>query len=319
MNIKLEEVIGGDLYVNRNIDQRRGSYTYHSQLQFSDSIGDSRQFANATALYTEYCSVGNAVKGVGTWIPGNLGSNGMFFTTTPTTPAHTEGFISWDNEDHCLAVMSGLSDTTLQVGQETWVRVRNNTGAIIPNGKAVYITSRTGNRPNIALAKADSASTSIVLGITTSSIAINADGFVTISGLVRGVNTSTYTANAPLYLSAATAGELTNVAPAAPYYVVGVGNVATNINNGSIAVLLGIEPTNHSTLNHLRIYGSLEVFSNMEITRGNYSYHSQTIGVDTAGDWRTYSDATGFYTQYCTVGNATKGAGTWITKQTIII
>jgi hypothetical protein len=50
---------------------------------------------------------------------------------------------------------------------------------------------------------------------------------------------------------------------------------------------------------------------------GDYAYHAANSSIDTIGDWRTYADANGFYTQYCTVGDATKGAGTWVTKFTI--
>jgi len=59
--------------------------------------------------------------------------------------------------------------------------------------------------------------------------------------------------------------------------------------------------------------------SNEDVVRGDYRYDSQVLGSDTIGDWRTYSDGAGFYTQYCTLGNATKGAGTWVTKNTIVI
>ena len=59
--------------------------------------------------------------------------------------------------------------------------------------------------------------------------------------------------------------------------------------------------------------------TDIHITRGNYTYHDQSATADTAGDWRTYADANGYYTQYCTVGNATKGSGTWTTKMTIQI
>jgi len=57
----------------------------------------------------------------------------------------------------------------------------------------------------------------------------------------------------------------------------------------------------------------------IDTLRGQYHYHSQTIGIDTAGDWRTFGNGTAFYTEYCTVGSATKGAGTWVVKQTITI
>lgn len=63
----------------------------------------------------------------------------------------------------------------------------------------------------------------------------------------------------------------------------------------------------------------LEFTLNSAIIRGQYRYDAQSNTADTVGDWRTYSDDNGYYTQYCSVGNATKGAGTWITKQTIIV
>lgn len=53
------------------------------------------------------------------------------------------------------------------------------------------------------------------------------------------------------------------------------------------------------------------------VTLGEYAYHAASTEEDTTGDWRQYADANGFYTQYCTAGNATKGGGTWETKFTI--
>jgi hypothetical protein len=50
--------------------------------------------------------------------------------------------------------------------------------------------------------------------------------------------------------------------------------------------------------------------------------HHSVIGVDTANDWRYYGDSNGFYTQKCTIGNATEGSGTWVTterKQTVTL
>jgi len=58
-------------------------------------------------------------------------------------------------------------------------------------------------------------------------------------------------------------------------------------------------------------------YEHTHTTRGTYLYHAQVKASDTAGDWRQYAGASGFYTQYCTVGNATKGGGTWVTKFTI--
>lgn len=57
--------------------------------------------------------------------------------------------------------------------------------------------------------------------------------------------------------------------------------------------------------------------SDTHTLRGAFNYHEQVPGQDTAGDWRQFADASGFYTQRCETGNVVQGAGTWITKQTI--
>ena len=52
-----------------------------------------------------------------------------------------------------------------------FMKVRNVSGSTILNGSPVYVSGRTGNRPNIYLARSDSDATSDVIGITTQDIA----------------------------------------------------------------------------------------------------------------------------------------------------
>lgn len=46
-------------------------------------------------------------------------------------------------------------------------------------------------------------------------------------------------------------------------------------------------------------------------------YLAASETADTLNDWRVYGDATGLYIQFCTVANAVKGSGTWVTKLTV--
>jgi hypothetical protein len=73
------------------------------------------------------------------------------------------------------------------------------------------------------------------------------------------------------------------------------------------------------------IYGQKETASGFEEVNLNeefqnistgYNYYAASPTEDTVGDWRQYGDNNGFYIQYCTVGNAVKGAGTWVSKFT---
>lgn len=156
--------------------------------------------------------------------------NALQFDTTPTH-VHSEGSIHWDDDDKTLHVDTEVTGTALQVGQEQWVRCTNKTGAQLNNGEAVYVNGAQGQRPTVALADADTETTSrSSIGLMTQDLADNGTGYVTTFGLVRGLDTTgtpvseTWTAGETLYLST-TAGKLTNVMPTTTRYAVRVGIV----------------------------------------------------------------------------------------------
>ncbi len=130
---------------------------------------------------------------------------------------------------------------TLQVGQEGLIRVLNKTGSTIQNMHVVYITGAQGNRVTAAQAQANNVSADKTLAVATQDIANNAEGFATILGLVRGINTSAWAEGTELWLSAAVAGAITNVRPAAPNHQVRVGYVVrSHASEGSIYVTVNI-------------------------------------------------------------------------------
>lgn len=161
--------------------------------------------------------------------------NSLNFDTTPTVPIYAEGNIYWDELDKTLNIQQGIDDVVLQVGQELYIRSRNSTGSTITNGKVVYISGATGNRPNITLAQANSPITSNVIGMVTHDIENNSDGLVTVIGKINDLDTSAYTEGDMLYLSASTAGDVTNVEPSSPNQIVRIGTVLrANPANGTI-------------------------------------------------------------------------------------
>lgn len=56
-------------------------------------------------------------------------------------------------------------------------------------------------------------------------------------------------------------------------------------------------------------------YGNIEILRGQAILHRQTIGTDTIGDWKEWSDGSGFYVDYCTGISPT----VWTNKHTITV
>jgi hypothetical protein len=104
--------------------------------------------------------------------------------------------------------------------------VRNTTGATLTKGTAVYISGATGQRSTVSKALATGDATSAqTLGLITSDLANNSNGYVTVIGLILNIDTSAYTDGQQLYLSPTTAGTLTATKPYAPQHLVYVAIV----------------------------------------------------------------------------------------------
>ena len=135
--------------------------------------------------------------------------------TNVTAPAYTQGRVWYDNTYKTLAYYNDVSTTAVHIGHDLIIRVINNTGSTIADGAPVYITSTSSGQtyPNVALARADVAATSAVIGLANGAIANGAVGYVTAQGTIDTVNTSTYTVGQVLYLSPYSAGQLMNTIP----------------------------------------------------------------------------------------------------------
>ncbi len=130
-------------------------------------------------------------------------------------PSYQEGRVWYDSTEKALAFYNDSSGLAVHVSQDLIFKVINNTGSTIPNGSPVYITSTSSGQtyPNVALAKADVAATSAVIGLTNGAIANGAIGYVSAQGTIDNVNTSTFTVGQVLYLSPYSAGQLMNTIP----------------------------------------------------------------------------------------------------------
>ncbi len=148
-----------------------------------------------------------------------------------------EGRMAWDSEDGTVQVGLADGNVVLQVGQEQLLRVTNDTSTPIANGAVVYINGASGDKPTVSLADADSMTSAYVLGVATETITTN--GYVTIIGLVRDLDTSSFSAGDALWLSQ-TEGEVTAVKPTAPAVSVFIGYA---IVISTIVGVIAVRPT----------------------------------------------------------------------------
>lgn len=168
----------------------------------------------------------------------------MTFDTTNVVAAPTEGQLTWDATDKTLSLGLNGGDVVMQIGQEIHYRIRNNTGAQIPNGTVCRFAGSLGNSgvllaaPFIANGTYDSHS---LMGLATEDIPNGEDGLVAYFGKVRGINTSAFAEGAVLYASPTVSGGLTATRPDAPNNIVSVAVVVSSANNGTLFVRPSIE------------------------------------------------------------------------------
>lgn len=152
-------------------------------------------------------------------------------------PSHVEGTLYWDSTDKTVAMQSDVSGVTLQIGQEMYTRVYNDSGGQIDNGTVVYLTGVDSGTPTIGKADAsDKVKALAVHGVVTEDIANSSFGYVTTVGKVRGLNTSGLSFTGPIYLEDTVSGAMTSTRPGAGDVVVVVGGLM--VQDGSAGIVL---------------------------------------------------------------------------------
>ena len=120
-----------------------------------------------------------------------------FKTFGQTTDALIEGELRWNSTDKTLDLKLA-GDVTLQVGQEQNIYVENGEELVtIPNGAAVYISGvSTGDIPSVKIATSVNDLANKTFGVATQQISVGGFGYITLTGLVRGLSSTTgYTTN----------------------------------------------------------------------------------------------------------------------------
>jgi hypothetical protein len=161
------------------------------------------------------------------------------YTIGTNSPAWKEGRLFYDSGSGALAFYNWEQQVTLNIGQEQWLRARNQTGVPILNGTVVRLLGAIGDRPTVEPAQSTDqtntfSTTNEIIGMATQDIPNGTDGFVTTFGLVNGLDTSDFNVGDILWVSQS-AGKFTNIPPPTPYDRTFVGVVTRdNPNNGSV-------------------------------------------------------------------------------------
>ena len=252
--------------------------------------------------------------------PGPIRGTQITLTTSDTNV--DRGTIEWNNTERTLNVSMG-DGIVQQVGYETYMLVKNDTGATIANGTVVGFSGVSGEI-TIAPYVANSASNELYfIGVTTTDMPDQYVGSVTIYGKVRGLDTTgpgaeTWSIGNILYVSPTTAGLLTNIRPTAPNAVIVVAAVlSVDATNGEIMV----RPTTPIGLD----YGSFDANVDQSLVATNTAtpialqITLSSNGVTLSDSSRLNMSQSGFYQidaniQMASGNSSTKTAYFWMRK-----
>jgi hypothetical protein len=175
------------------------------------------------------------------------------FDQTPTGTFGV-GKVRWNDTDGTTERRLKGNNVTLQDGLEVLKRVVNKAGSDLLEANYQVVRTRSvaeggaqGQRPAVVLAQANTNDNSKgIIGVVTETILNNQEGFITLIGEVRNVNTTgslqseTWVDGDLLYLSPIVAGQLTKVVPSSPHYSIPIGTVDyAHATQGKISVHVG--------------------------------------------------------------------------------
>lgn len=159
-----------------------------------------------------------------------------FDLTAGITPV--TGQLAWSADEGTVALGKGTISNYLGAGTEALCRNASNTIAI-PKGTAVMFAGTLGasGRIKVAPMVADGTQPGYVFfGVTAEAIAGSGDGYVSVFGKIKGIDTSAYAEGAILWCNPAVPGGFTATEPHAPNLKLAVAAVLSSKNNGTIFV-----------------------------------------------------------------------------------
>lgn len=193
-------------------------------------------------------------------------------TTIANKPSHSEGRLFYDKAFGALAFYNEEPDITLQIGQEEYIRVYNDTGATISNGTPVYLTGESGATPTVSVARADTTPEEAqAVGVATHDIENNTVGYITVRGLIADVDTSHLTVGAPVHV--AVGGGTVTQSPSYPYYPTEVGICLISAAVGG-CIYVSIS---HETFQTLRVDGNAHFDADLTVDGDLVVNGTQTI------------------------------------------
>ena len=131
----------------------------------------------------------------------------IFWNRDAVTTGHNPYKVDIDTTNGTLRMYNDEIDIAMQMGQELWLKVKNNNGSTFANGIIVYISGGVSGFPTVSIAHNRDFSMVDAIGMLTHDVEAGTFGFLTTYGTVGGIDTSGETEGARVYVDTLTAGK----------------------------------------------------------------------------------------------------------------
>ena len=132
----------------------------------------------------------------------------IVFNTGTTSAATVAGTVYFDNNEHALSYNTSINQgVTVNLGQQNYLRVFNNSGTDIPRGKALEILSAYSGLPSVTLAINKHTGFNII-GVSAEIIPNNSEGIAITNGIISNIELTGMTVGSLVYASDSVAGRL---------------------------------------------------------------------------------------------------------------
>lgn len=234
---------------------------------------------------------------------------------TTNTVAPEVGQLAWNVDE--VTVDLGLGTAVVQIGQELLVRVRNGSGTTLTDGTVVMAIGSIGNSGRIVVGPHNGVQADVdkVIGVLTETLENGFDGFATIVGKVRNINTTgsivgeTWADGTKLYVKPNDNGSLTMVEPTDNEISMAIAYVVKAHSSGTLYIRVTGVDTNHykqwvltklldkvdtSVVESLNVFRADKVLASKDIARliyesGNLTKIRYNIDSDVDYEVLTYS------------------------------
>ena len=132
----------------------------------------------------------------------------MVFNTGTTSAATVAGTVYFDNTEHALSYNTSINQgVTVNLGQQNYIRVFNNSGTDIQRGKALEVLSAYSGLPSVTLAINKHTGFNII-GVSAEIIPNNSEGIAITYGIISNIEMTGMTIGSFVYASDTILGKL---------------------------------------------------------------------------------------------------------------